>query len=47
MGSRAQMLFKENGIEVILGAIEEKPEQLIMSYIRGTLETGLMHVTIR
>jgi predicted Fe-Mo cluster-binding NifX family protein len=40
MGSRAQMLFKENGIEVILGAVEEKPEQLVLSYIQGTLETG-------
>ncbi len=40
MGSRAQMLFKENRIKVILGAVGEKPEQLVLSHLHGTLETG-------
>ncbi len=40
MGSRAQMLFKESQIEVILGAVGGEPEQIVLSHIQGTLETG-------
>ncbi|MBD3343900.1 MAG: ATPase [Chitinivibrionales bacterium] len=40
MGSRAQMLFKENNIEVITGASSEKPEKIIADYLKGTLVTG-------
>ena len=40
MGSRAQMLFAENRIQVILGAQGEDPEQIVLDHIRGTLETG-------
>ena len=40
MGSRAQALFKENRIEVILGALGDDPEQVVLDHIRGTLATG-------
>ena len=40
MGSRAQGLFRENRIEVIIGALEDDPEQVVLDYIRGTLATG-------
>lgn len=39
MGSRAQGLFEENGIEVVVGAPVMDPEQVIEMYIGGTLET--------
>ena len=40
MGSRAQALFKENRIQVILGALGDDPEQIVLDYIQGALETG-------
>ena len=40
MGSRAQELFRENRIQVILGAVGDDPEQLVLDCIRGTLATG-------
>lgn len=40
MGSRAQALFAQNGIEVRVGAPAEKPEDLVASYLAGTLRTG-------
>lgn len=40
MGSRAQTLFQENRIEVVLGALEDDPEQVVLDHIRGTLATG-------
>ena len=40
MGSRAQALFRENRINVIIGAREDDPEQIVLDYIRGTLATG-------
>jgi len=40
MGSRAQALFGENRIQVILGALEGDPEQIVLDYIQGTLATG-------
>ena len=40
MGSRAQDLFRQNRIEVIINALEENPEEAVLSYIRGTLATG-------
>ena len=40
MGSRAQALFKENRIQVIIGAQGDDPEQIVQDYIRGTLATG-------
>lgn len=40
MGSRAQALFSESRIEVILGAQEDDPEKVVMDYMGGTLATG-------
>lgn len=40
MGSRARALFAQNGIEVLVGAPAEKPEDLAVSYLAGTLRTG-------
>jgi len=40
MGSRAQDLFRENHIHVIVGAMENDPEQVVLDHIRGTLATG-------
>lgn len=41
MGQRAQTLFNQNGIEVIVGAPAEKPETIVAAYMAGTLETGI------
>ena len=40
MGQRAQQLFAQNGITVVVGAAAEAPEQLVAAYLSGTLETG-------
>ena len=40
MGSRAQNLFRENNIEVILGTMETDPDKAIQSYLDGSLDTG-------
>lgn len=40
MGSRAQMLFQQNGIEVVTGAPSVSAEQAVEAYLAGTLETG-------
>jgi predicted Fe-Mo cluster-binding NifX family protein len=40
MGSRAQDLFLQNRIQVILGAPEIDPEQAVMDYLNGKLITG-------
>ena len=40
MGSRAQALFMENRIQVILGALGDGPEHIVLDYIEGTLATG-------
>ena len=40
MGSRAQGLFQQNGIEVVLGTLESDPEKAVLSYLRGNLATG-------
>ena len=40
MGSRAQNLFSENRIEVIVGAVEDDPEKLVLAHLDGTLATG-------
>lgn len=40
MGPRAVGLFEENRVEVILGAPEGDPEQVLQSYLAGTLEAG-------
>jgi ATP-binding protein involved in chromosome partitioning len=40
MGSRAQGLFVDNGIEVVVGAAAATPEELTSAYLNGTLTTG-------
>jgi predicted Fe-Mo cluster-binding NifX family protein len=40
MGSRAQNLFKQNRIRVIIGALEGDPEKAVLDYISDTLATG-------
>lgn len=40
MGSRAQELFRARDIEVIVGASEETPEELIAQHLEGALKTG-------
>lgn len=40
MGSRAQALFRENRIKVIIGTLEDEPEQAVLDYLQGRLATG-------
>ena len=40
MGQRAQQLFTQNNIEVIVGAPSEQPEKLVLAYLEGTLTAG-------
>ena len=40
MGSRAQNLFNQNRIEVVIGALESDPEKAVVSYLSGALATG-------
>ncbi len=40
MGQRAQMLFAEKKIEVIVGAPVDTPEALVSDYLAGALQTG-------
>jgi predicted Fe-Mo cluster-binding NifX family protein len=41
MGMRAQQLFANQGIKVIVGADEGDPEKLVLAYLNGTLKTGV------
>jgi len=41
MGQRAQELFAQQGIEVIVGAPAESPEKLITDHFAGTLAVGV------
>ena len=40
MGQRAQDLFAEQGIAVVVGAPAEAPESLVAAYLGGTLKSG-------
>jgi len=40
MGRRAQGLFSQNEIEVVVGAPAEKPEDVVSAFLAGTLEAG-------
>jgi len=40
MGQRAQALFAEQGIEVVVGAPAETPEDLVRRHLAGTLVSG-------
>ena len=39
MGSRAQSLFNQNNIGVVIGALEGDPEKAVLNYLNGTLVT--------
>ncbi|AQQ10002.1 Dinitrogenase iron-molybdenum cofactor [Sedimentisphaera cyanobacteriorum] len=40
MGQRAQKLFNDNNIEVIVGAESDTPENVVKAYLENTLTTG-------
>ena len=40
MGARAQQLFNENGIKVVVGAPQDIPEALVNQYLSNNLVTG-------
>ena len=40
MGSRAQNLFRQNCIDVVIGTLDSDPEKAILSYLNGSLATG-------
>jgi len=40
MGQRAQQLFAQNGITVVVGASAGTPEELACAYLNGTLQAG-------
>ncbi|MFA7256866.1 MAG: NifB/NifX family molybdenum-iron cluster-binding protein [Kiritimatiellales bacterium] len=40
MGQRAQQLFAEQNIQVVVGAPAEAPEALVETYLAGTLQSG-------
>jgi predicted Fe-Mo cluster-binding NifX family protein len=40
MGSRAQNLFQQNNIGVIIGTMENDPEKAVLSHLDGKLATG-------
>ena len=40
MGQRAQQIFAEHGIEVLVGAPVDSPENLAQAYLEGTLKSG-------
>ena len=40
MGSKAKGLFAEKGIEVIVGAPSDRPDDIVKAYLNGTLTAG-------
>ena len=40
MGGRAQNIFAQHGIKVLVGAPAESPDTLVQSYLAGTLRPG-------
>lgn len=40
MGMRAQQLFAQNGVTVVVGAPADTPENLVKAYLCGTLVSG-------
>ena len=40
MGSRAQQLFTQNDIQVIIGVQESEPKELVEQYLVQTLQSG-------
>jgi predicted Fe-Mo cluster-binding NifX family protein len=40
MGQRAQMLFQENNIDLIVGVTDSTPQELAEKYLNNQLESG-------
>ena len=40
MGSRAQSLFTQNNIQVVVGAPTQDPDQVVKAYLEGSLQTS-------
>lgn len=40
MGQRAQQLFADSGIQVVVGAPAETPENIVQAYVSGALVSG-------
>jgi predicted Fe-Mo cluster-binding NifX family protein len=40
MGQRAQSLFSDNGITVVIGASSMDPENIVSDWLNGALKTG-------
>ena len=40
MGARAQNLFAEQNIDVVVGAPADTPESIVQAYLDGSLQTG-------
>ena len=40
MGPRAQDIFHQNNIKVVIGALESDPEKAVLNHINGTLAIG-------
>jgi ATP-binding protein involved in chromosome partitioning len=40
MGQRAQQLFEQNNIELILGAVDNTAQELVEQYMNHTLHSG-------
>jgi ATP-binding protein involved in chromosome partitioning len=40
MGPRALDIFRQNGISVVLGAMEGDPEKAVLSHLEGSLAIG-------
>jgi len=40
MGTRAQQLFRAKGIEVLIGAPDQTPAEVVTQHLAGTLATG-------
>ena len=40
MGQRAQQLFTQNDIKVVVGASSSLPEELVSAYLQDTLQIG-------
>jgi len=40
MGQSAQTIFSQQGINVIVGAPVQTPEELVQAYLLGTIQTG-------
>ena len=40
MGGRAIGMFQQSGIQVVIGAPNGKPEEIVMAYLKGELTAG-------